>query len=468
VIFTEPRFVVFLIVCFVVHWGLRHSSARKIWLLGCSYAFYAAWDWRFLGLIVLSTAIDYIAALVVDRSGSRTSRRVALVGSIAANLAILGFFKYFHFFQDSAISLLTTLGIPAEPTTLSIILPVGISFYTFQSISYTVDVHRGKLRSTWNVLDVALFVGFFPQLVAGPIVRAAHFLPQLRRPRTLDRVDVRAALMLLLIGFVKKACIADAVAPFVDEYFANHGAYDALSAWMAVFLFALQLYCDFSGYSDMAIATARLLGYELGPNFNFPYFATSVADYWRRWHISMSSWFRDYVYIPLGGNRSGHITMLRNLALTTFLAGLWHGAAWTFALWGLLHGASLLAYHTTRRFCRIPDAAGRVLTPLFIVLTFTWGSLVRIFFRANSIEDAWLITRACVLFENLGDRRLERGLIGVFALLAVVHWVSYRGWLHRWWAPLPSWLFAFLYGCFVALAFAFMNDHAQPFIYFQF
>ena len=302
-LFVEFRFFWFFLAVFAVYWSLRENRSRKIWLLICSYIFYAAWNWKFLFLLMGSSALDYIVGMMLARTENPRRRRGWLILSLCANLGTIAFFKYYNFFVSSAAALLAWLGLPASVHTLNIIIPVGVSFYTFHSMSYTIDVYRGKMRAVPSILDVACFIGFFPQMVAGPIVRAFAFLPQLQSPRKFSNVDVRGALVLFLTGFIKKACIADAVAPFADRYFAAPGNFTAASAWVGVLFYAIQIYCDFSGYTDMAIACARLLGYELTINFRFPYFAQDISEFWQRWHISLSSWLRDYLYIPLGGNR---------------------------------------------------------------------------------------------------------------------------------------------------------------------
>ncbi len=333
----------------------RDNRRRKVLLLLASYAFYAAWDWRFTALIAVSTLADYIAALRIEGAQGR-SRERWLVAALAVNLTLLGFFKYFGFFVDSAVELGELLGVAVRRPALEVILPVGISFFTFQSMSYTLDVHAGRLRATRSLLDVALFVAFFPQLVAGPIVRARHFLPQLAaRPRFAD-VDVRGACALFLLGLFKKVFVADVIGGWIDPFFAAPEDFAPGSSRVAMPLFAIQIYCDFSGYTDMAIASAGLLGYRLTRNFAHPYFAGDVRDFWRRWHISLSTWLRDYLYIPLGGGRGHLLSVYRNLMITMLLGGLWHGANWTFVVWGGLHGLGLVA---TREWER--NRAGRPL-----------------------------------------------------------------------------------------------------------
>ncbi|HVS16485.1 MAG TPA: MBOAT family O-acyltransferase, partial [Thermoanaerobaculia bacterium] len=333
-IFTELRFLTFFVAVLAVYWALPANRPRKLWLLIMSFAFYAAWDWRFLSLIFFSISVDYLVGRGLGRTAREGPRRALLLASLGANLGLLGFFKYFGFFVEQAIELGALLGLELHRPSLEIVLPVGISFYTFQTLSYSIDVYRRKIEPTRDLLDLALFVAFFPQLVAGPIVRARDFLPQLERARRWAEVRAAPHLTLFLLGFIKKACVSDNVAATVDAYFAAPQAYDAAGAWIAVLLYAIQIYCDFSGYSDMAIASAGLLGYDLGPNFQHPYVAASPREFWQRWHISLSTWLRDYLYVPLGGNRHGEPRTHRNLMLTMLLGGLWHGAAWSFVLWG--------------------------------------------------------------------------------------------------------------------------------------
>ena len=468
-IFTEARFVVFFALVLAVHWSLRGLRARKLWLLLCSYAFYAAWDWRFLGLIVGSTLLDYVVGCRLETSDEPRARRRWLQLSLAANLGVLGVFKYLDFFLDSGVALLAWLGLPVSHESLGLVLPVGISFFTFQTMSYSIDVYRGQLRATRDLPDLALFVGFFPQLVAGPIVRARDFLPQLVSPRRFGRVDVRAALMLFLVGFFKKAVVSDGVAGVVDAWFVDPSAYDVLSAWSAVPLYAVQIYCDFSGYSDMAIATAALLGYELCENFAAPYLAGDIADFWRRWHISLSSWLRDYLYIPLGGSRGTALFTARNLMLTMLLGGLWHGAAWRFVIWGGMHGAALVlhrAWSRRRAGGRQPvSAVGRLLGT---ALTLSWVCLAWIFFRAPDLHSALVGCRAFVLFDAQGSAVLGDRLLLVVGGLTLLHVLARRASVVGWWRRPPGWVFAGGYGVAAALLLSLLHPHAAPFIYFQF
>ena len=467
-IFTELRFLGFFLLVFAVHWALRHNGWRKLWLLASSYFFYAAWDWRFLSLILLSTSVAFGTGLLMSRSVGVRSRKQWLVLSIATNLGVLGAFKYFDFFIESGRVVLAAVGLPASVHTLGIILPVGISFYTFQTLSYSIDVYRGRLPATRKALDLALYIGFFPQLVAGPIVRATDFLPHLTRRRSFAGVRVRACLVLFLVGFIKKAGISDTIAPGVDRYFADPAAYTALGAWIGVLFYAVQIYCDFSGYSDMAIACAGLLGYNLCTNFRFPYLASSVAEFWQRWHISLSSWLRDYLYIPLGGNRGSRLFIYRNLMLTMLLGGLWHGAAWRFVIWGGLHGAALVASREWSRWVRPTGAWAAALPVLGALATFYWVCVAWIFFRAPDLETAFTVVRSFVLLESPGAKSLGTPYLLLFGGLAALHWVGYRRWFSGLWERIPAGLFAPAYGVACAVALAFVRPHTMPFIYFQF
>ncbi|MFK5956663.1 MAG: MBOAT family protein [Planctomycetota bacterium] len=467
-LFTEFRFLAFFALVFVVHWCLRGVKARKAWLLLTSYAFYAAWDWRFLGLIVGSTLVDYVAGMRIHDASNDRSRKWWLRLSLFVNLGILGFFKYCDFFLSSAAGLLTSLGFEPHIGTLQIILPVGVSFYTFQTMSYSLDIYYRRLQPTRSLLDLSLFVGFFPQLVAGPIVRASDFLPQLKTPRRIARIAFKPALFLFLSGFIKKAVISDNLAPMVDAYFSDPGNWAVGAAWIAVPAYAVQIYCDFSGYSDMAIACAAMLGYQLCLNFNAPYLAVDIQDFWRRWHISLSTWLRDYLYIPLGGSRGSSFATYRNLMITMLLGGLWHGASWNFVLWGGLHGIALAFHRLWHRGLggRLPDSALRRI--LSTVFTFWFVCICWILFRAPDFESAWTSLQAFVLFQSTGTESLDTDWVYLFAVLLVAHEVAQRLRKVDVLQHTPSWLFAFVYGVLFALTFAFSRVDHPPFIYFQF
>ena len=344
-LFNSVRFFVFFALVWCVYWLMwRRVRMQNGFLLAASYVFYGFWDPRFLSLILLSTVVDFYLGQRLA-AASRPSQRKTLVGiSVAVNLGILGFFKYAGFFQESLVECLQFLGLSVSPTTLTFVLPVGISFYTFQTMSYTIDVYRGRLAPCDNFVDFAAFVAFFPQLVAGPIERAANLLPQFNRRRTLTASQVHTAFYLILWGLFKKVVVADNAGRIADALLDPAAARAGLDLWIGIVAFSFQIYGDFSGYSNMARGFARLLGFELMVNFRIPYASQTPSDFWQRWHISLSSWLRDYLYIPLGGNRGTSAQTYRNLLLTMLLGGLWHGAAWHFVLWGAYHGFILCVY----------------------------------------------------------------------------------------------------------------------------
>ncbi len=462
-LFTELRFAVFFAITAIGAWTLRRNFARKLWLLFASYVFYAGWDPRFLALLLASTVGNFwVGRILAERAGPR---RVWLAAGIAGNLLLLSAFKYFAFFVASAADLLRLFGIHVPETTLQIVLPLGISFFTFQGISYLVDVARGKIGAARSPVDFALFIALFPHLVSGPIVRASELLPQFARAPQIADMPVRWALLLFGSGFVKKACIADRIAAAVDPVFAAPAAYGVTAKWLAAALYHVQIYCDFSGYTDMAIAVAALLGYALPPNFDFPYLATSVRSFWRRWHMTLTRWFRDYLYVPLGGNRGSRLRTARNLMGVFLLCGLWHGAAWNFVLWGALHGALLLLERgpVGAILARAPRLVALGYTNLVVVLA--W-----VVFRSPDLAHArdFLAGLGGVDAAPLGTRTLDPGWLALLVLLGCAHVVARRRVAARALERLPDWGFAVVYGALAALACAFVATESRPFVYFQF
>jgi alginate O-acetyltransferase complex protein AlgI len=357
-LFVELRFFVFLGIVLCIYWSLRTNALRKSFVLLASHYFYGSWDWRFAGMLLLLSAADWYFALRLSSTDNARERKFYVTASVAMNLSVLAFFKYVHFFVGSAVALANTLGVHLSQPTLKIILPVGVSFFTFQSLSYTIDVYRGEILAAKSLRDYLMFASFFPQLVAGPIVRPRYFLPQMESKREVTLEQVKSALYLFLLGYIKKACIADNLSPYVDRVFDHSGAYSATASRIAVWLYTTQIFCDFSGYSDMAIAVAALLGYRLVLNFNAPYLAVSIQEFWRRWHISLSTWIRDYIYISLGGrSKTSRLMTYRNMLLTMLAGGLWHGAAWTFVAWGGAHGTGQVIHQEFQH--RVPFSAGR-------------------------------------------------------------------------------------------------------------
>ncbi|MCL4134148.1 UNVERIFIED_CONTAM: hypothetical protein GTU68_026625 [Idotea baltica] len=397
-LFNSFIFLHFLAFVLAVYWLLHKKvSWQNIFLLVTSYVFYGWWNWKFLSLIAISTVVDYfIGRQLEDKKDPKIRKRLVTL-SVMVNLGILGVFKYFNFFASSFIEFLGMFGMSASPLTLNILLPVGISFYTFQTLSYSIDIYRGKLKSTRNFIDFALFVSFFPQLVAGPIERAVNLLPQIANPRKFNSSQWMAGVFLIVWGLFKKVVIADNMALIADEIFNNHGNYQGLELLVGVLAFTFQIYGDFSGYSDIARGVAKLLGFELMLNFKLPYFAVSPSDFWQRWHISLSSWLRDYLYIPLGGNRAGNFGTYRNLSLTMLLGGLWHGAAWNFVIWGAFHGFILVVY---RLFDGGKDdregSASFILMLPKVLLMFGFTMIGWLIFRAESV------TQIIYFFKNAG------------------------------------------------------------------
>ncbi|MDA8650550.1 MBOAT family protein [Flavobacteriaceae bacterium] len=339
-LFNSYAFLIFLPVVFALYWsiGSKRLRIQNALILTSSYVFYGWWDYRFLVLIFVSTITDFVIGLYIPRSNNEVRKKQLLWLSVCANIGLLGVFKYFNFFIESWLTLLGLFGYSASSSwTLNIILPVGISFYTFQSLSYTIDVYRNKISPTSSFIDFASYVAFFPQLIAGPIERATNLLPQVLNKRKFNFEQGAQGMRLMLWGFFKKVVVADQLAPIVDEIFFNYHSYDSGTLWIGAIYFSFQIYCDFSGYSDIAIGVSKLLGFELRSNFKFPYLSRSIGEFWRRWHISLSTWFRDYLYIPLGGSKKSGIITIRNVFLLFLISGLWHGAKATFLFWGLFH-----------------------------------------------------------------------------------------------------------------------------------
>jgi D-alanyl-lipoteichoic acid acyltransferase DltB (MBOAT superfamily) len=482
-LFVEPQFFIFFVLVFIIYWRLQSNSARKALLLIASYVFYGFWDWRFLALIALSSTIDYIAAIYIYRMNQETTRKLWLTLSIISNLGILGIFKYLNFFRDSMAGLFTAFGQPTSFVTLDIVLPVGISFFTFQSMSYTIDIYRRRIEPESNPINFYLYVAFFPQLVAGPIVRARTFLPQLQALRKLPMKRFHMFALMFAIGFFKKVAVSDNIAGLIDPVFAAPQRYDAAALTMSAFLYATQIYCDFSGYTDMAIAVAGFLGFYLPRNFSAPYFAGSITDFWRRWHISLSTWLRDYLYISLGGNRCGRWKLYRNLMITMGLGGLWHGASWNFVIWGILHGVALSA----ERFFRgifsavsintlsnavIPNfiygAGGILKSVIKSIVTFAFVCLCWIFFRTVGFDQALLIVNSIFTWTSPGKQALPEWIYGAAILFFVVHFVFWRWDLARRVLLVPQFASAVLVGFVFALALMLLPQDTVPFIYFQF
>ncbi|MCW5800884.1 MAG: MBOAT family protein [Deltaproteobacteria bacterium] len=398
-LFNSLVFVGFFVVFYTGYLALRAKlRVQNAWLLGCSWLFYGFWDVRFLGLLILSTSIDFFTAQRIAAASERVGKRRWLLVSVIANLLILGFFKYFGFFADNLVALLSAIGISVDTPTLEFLLPVGLSFYTFQAIGYAVDVYRGLLQPERSYLTYATFIAFFPHLVAGPIQRTHVLLRQVAERRVLVWPQVHAGLWLIVWGFFKKLVIADNAAQIANAVFDPAANPSGVDPMLGVLAFTLQIYGDFSGYTDIARGLAKIMGFDLPLNFQLPYFALSPSDFWKRWHVSLSQWLRDYLYIPLGGNRGSELRTYRNLALTMVLGGLWHGAAWHFVFWGAFHGAILIVYRATNR----PDAHPQPGTPAWrardvlprMAVMFVLTAIGWLLFRAESMGQVVDLVRS--------------------------------------------------------------------------
>ncbi|MDI7218649.1 MBOAT family O-acyltransferase [Leptospira santarosai] len=483
-LFPTLEFFVFFIFVFLVYWYLipylfgndtKALSLTHFFLLVVSYYFYMSWDWRFGGLILLSTVIDFVLAAKIGSSRDGRTRFALITISLILNLVfILGFFKYYNFFADSINLFLGHFGVKNALPILRVILPVGISFYTFQSLSYTIDVYRRQILPEKSFLRFALFVSFFPQLVAGPIVTAKTFLPQLDTTKKLTEIRFRKAIRYFILGYIKKVVLSDNAAPIVEKIFGHPENFGTVALWLGATLFLIQIYCDFSGYTDMAYASALLLGYELPENFRMPFIARSVTEHWRRWHMTLSTWLRDYVYISLGGNRAGVLRHRFNLWFTMFVAGFWHGAAWTFIIWGSCQGTILLLealYGSLkekhfRDFRILPD---KILAPIQIILTCFVSVAVGTWFRAESFTKGWVMLKKMFVYSEGGLRpyMLKTGIPVVLCVIAG-QWLGYFIFeKNKEWNP-PVWL-EFSFYPIVAVILALLTpDLELPFIYFQF
>ncbi len=481
-LFNSLDFAIFLPIVFIIYWFATNKSLKvqNILIVVSSYIFYGWWDWRFLSLIIFSTVVDFLVGQGLSKQVNKSNRKILLWTSIVVNIGFLGFFKYYNFFLDNFIAAFSFFGTEIKANTLNIILPVGISFYTFQTLSYTIDVYRRKLEPTKNFVAFAAFVSFFPQLVAGPIERATHLLPQFYKKRTFDYSRAVDGLRQILWGLFKKVVIADNAAEYANLIFNNSNDYSGSTLVLGALFFTIQIYGDFSGYSDIAIGTARLFGFDLMRNFAFPYFSRDIAEFWRRWHISLSTWFRDYLYIPLGGSRGSIWMKVRNTFVIFIVSGFWHGANWTFIIWGALNAIyflPLLLLNKNRTNLGIV-AQGKYLptTKEFFSMLLTFGLTVFawIFFRAENIGHAFsylseIFSQSLFTVPEIAEMK------GVFiTIILVIIFLSFE-WLGReqqyaienigikLWRPVQWTLY---YG--IVLAIFWFGGNEQQFIYFQF
>ncbi|MEY2488390.1 MAG: alginate O-acetyltransferase complex protein AlgI [Verrucomicrobiota bacterium] len=472
-LFNSLTFVVFFTVVVTAYWSMRSWTTRKNLLVVASYIFYGAWNPPFAALLFTTTAMDFWLGARIAKAKGRHARRVWLVASVCMNLSMLGFFKYGNFLLENFQWLMARIGVIYQPPHLDILLPVGISFYTFHSLSYTLDVYRGVMQPTRSLRDFVLAVSFFPQLVAGPIVRAGDFLPQLLAPPKPQTGRFLWGLALMTLGLFEKVVLADTMlAGSADRIFSYGGPLIALDSWMGVIAFAGQIFFDFAGYSTCAIGAALCLGFHLKDNFRFPYAAVGFSDFWRRWHISLSTFLRDYLYFPLGGNRVGWARAAINLVIVMFLGGLWHGAAWTFVVWGLLHGFYLVVEHALKAFFGNKAWADTFAVKLLLgLVTYTAVCLAWVFFRASDFATATRMLRGMFGGHAHADailstrEMLQIGIVTFFMILA--HWslrdISIEQAVER----LPRWLVTTAWAL-MACAIILTQGSSNAFIYFQF
>ncbi|WP_225035568.1 MBOAT family O-acyltransferase [Winogradskyella sp. SM1960] len=476
-IFNSLDFAIFLPLVFFLYWFVFNKtvSLQNMLVVVASYVFYGWWDYRFLALILFSTIIDFGIGQLLLKTDVHKKRKILLWTSVSVNIGLLGFFKYYNFFADSFVEAFSFFGQSIQSNTLNIILPVGISFYTFQTLSYTIDIYRKKLEPTSNFIEFSAFVSFFPQLVAGPIERATNLLPQFKNKRHFKYSEAMDGVYLIIWGLFKKVVIADNCAQFANDIFEHSDNYSSPTLVLGAFYFAFQIYGDFSGYSDMAIGTAKLFGFNLMQNFSVPYFSRDMAEFWRRWHISLSTWFRDYLYIPLGGSRGSKWRQIRNVFIIFIVSGFWHGANWTFIVWGFLNALyfmPLLLMNRNRIHTNI-IAEHRILPSvkefLQVIVTFALTLLAWVFFRANTITDAFLYLERLFQFSFKIDRltleRFSYEMIPLVLVLLGIEWIT-RTKQH----PVKNTTTPMLWSMILLLLiFVFGSfSSVQEFIYFQF
>ena len=475
--FNTIAFGIFLPIVFVLYWMIpkRAVQLRNSFLLIANCVFYAYWDYRFLSLILVSSGICYLLGLHIAKLEKECYRKLFLIVGVSLNLGILAFFKYFNFFIHSANDLLQGMGLSSDLKTLQLILPLGISFYTFKMITYIVDVYRDEMTPTKNVLAFFAFASFFPTMVAGPIDKAKYLLPQFLNKKYFNDNDARDALRQILNGFFKKMVIADNIAPLTDDIFSNYTQYDGLTLVMGAFLFAIQIYCDFSGYSDIAIGTAKLFGFSVTKNFNYPYFSRDIAEFWRRWHISLSNWLRDYLYVPLCGRKPSRWRKARFIVLTFAICGLWHGANWTFVAWGVLLGIYFIPITVVKTKRYLGTAGEGRAIPTFkeafaILKTFLMVLISWIFFKSETLRDAFGYIGRIFTHPYISDIDLKPYLPMLIASLSLlaIEWVQRKKDFVLQIGNLPVVLRWTIYYACLFLIVMFTKGENSEFLYFQF
>tara|TARA_R110001592_G_scaffold105385_3_gene296336 strand:+ start:107839 stop:109281 length:1443 start_codon:yes stop_codon:yes gene_type:complete len=480
VLFNSYEFLLFFLVVFLFYWFVfqKKLKAQNAFILITSYVFYGWWDWRFLGLILFSSIVDFICGLKIGKEQNSFKRKVFLGISLGVNLGLLGFFKYFNFFIASTVDLINAIGFQASPYTLQLILPVGISFYTFQTMSYTIDIYKRQMAPSKDLVAFLAFVSFFPQLMAGPIERASNLLPQFLKSRNFDYRLAMDGMRQILWGFFMKVVIADNCAVFVDQAFKNPESQPSSNLLIGAVFFSFQIYGDFGGYSNIAIGSGKLLGFKLMQNFAFPYFSRDIAEFWRRWHISLSTWFRDYVYIPLGGSKGSKYLSLRNIFIIFLVSGFWHGANWTFIAWGGIHALLFVPlYLLGKNRLNIGVVAEDSILPSFrefsqMLLTFTLVTIAWILFRASSISEAWNFLSHLFTVSLFSKPQMDIRVylfIALCLIFLLLEWFGRREEfaIQRMFLSQPSWLRYGLYYGLVMAVFLFARKE-QQFIYFQF
>ena len=479
-LFNSISFALFLPVVFLLYWFVANRTLKiqNALLFAASYFFYACWDYRFLALLAFSTLLDYFTAIKMAESKKKNIKKAWFWISISVNVGFLAAFKYYNFFIASFATAVAHLGLHFNPWTFNIILPVGISFYTFHGLSYVIDIYYDRIKPERNFIVYAVFVSFFPLLVAGPIERAWHLLPQLKKERRFDYAIAVDGLRQVLWGLFKKVVIADTCAKYVNTIFNNHGHYSGSTLLAGAILFSFQIYCDFSGYSDIAIGTAKLFGIDLLRNFAFPYFSRDIAEFWRRWHISLTTWFRDYLYIPLGGSRGGTARKIRNTFIIFLVSGLWHGANWTFIAWGLIHAVyfiPLLLLNKNRNNIGT-IAEGRIFPTLreaaAMALTFALTTLAWIFFRAPNLHVAFGYIHGMVNYSLFSmPQIIPKRLTAILFVFILLEWQS-RGKIHalQFSSTKITWPIRYSYYLLIGYSIVFYQNYHNPseFIYFQF
>lgn len=481
-LFNSIDFAIFLPIVFMLYWSLNRVNLKvqNAVIVLASYTFYGWWDWRFLSLIIVSTLVDYVVGRSLNKTEHISSRKALLWTSVLVNIGLLGFFKYYNFFVDNFITAFSFFGSAISPNTLDIVLPVGISFYTFQTLSYTIDVYKRKLEPTKDIISFAAFVSFFPQLVAGPIERATNLLPQFYKRREFEYSNAVDGMRQILWGLFKKVVIADNCAVYANLIFGSSEEMSGSTLFLGAIFFAFQIYGDFSGYSDIAIGTSGLFGFNIMRNFAFPYFSRDIAEFWRRWHISLSTWFRDYIYIPLGGSRGSDWAKIRNVFIIFIVSGFWHGANWTFIAWGALNAIYFLPLLLLKKNRKNTDVIAtnnlfpKLREAITVVGTFLLTTLAWIFFRAETIDHAFNIFAevfSMSLFSIPTFDGIDESATTIYLTLLFIgiEWIgrdqeyALESLGKNWWKPLR---YALYYLLVVSLFW--FGGHDQQFLYFQF